>query len=166
MAAAIAAHARAIYGTNGPKIIVVEPARAACLFASAKAMHRVEIPHGEATIMGMLECYEPSAIGWEVLSALASGYATLEEDEAVAAMKLLAFPKGDDPAIVSGESGSTGLAGLIACLKDSEATHALVLNASSRILVFNSEGATDEALYSKLVGKTPTEVIAQNGKQL
>ncbi len=166
MAAAVAAHAHAVYGTVYPKIIIVEPARAACLFASAKAGTRVEIPHGEATIMGMLECYAPSAIAWEILSPLASGYVTLEEDEAIDAMKLLAFPSGNDPAIVSGESGGTGLAGLIACLKNNAAVKVLGLNASSRVLVFNSEGATDETLYERLVGKTPAEITAQNGTSL
>ena len=163
MAAAVAAHAQAVYGAACPKIIVVEPARAACLFASAKTGTRVEIPHGEPTVMGMLECYAPSAIAWEILSQLAGGYVTLEEDEAVAVMRLLAFPKGDDPAIVSGESGGAGLAGLIACLKDDKATKVLGLNSTSRVLVFNSEGATDPALYEKLVGKTAVDVLAQNG---
>jgi diaminopropionate ammonia-lyase len=35
MAAAVAARAHAIYGDHMPKIVVVEPMRAACLFASA-----------------------------------------------------------------------------------------------------------------------------------
>jgi diaminopropionate ammonia-lyase len=163
MAAAVAAHSHAVYGTACPKIIVVEPARAACLFASAIAQKRVEIPHGQATIMGMLECYAPSAIAWEILSPLASGYVTLEEDDAIAAMKLLAFPGGNDPAIVSGESGGTGLAGLIACLKDEAAIKALGLDQNSRVLVFNSEGATDPALYEKLIGKREQDIIAKNG---
>jgi diaminopropionate ammonia-lyase len=152
MAASVTAHAQAIYGAATPKVVVVEPARAACIFASAKAGRLTQVPHDKPTVMGMLECYEPSAIAWEVLAPLASGYVTLEEDEAVAAMKRLAFPEGRDPAIVAGESGGTGLAGLIACLSDAAARAALGLDAASRVLVFNSEGATDPGLYELLVG--------------
>jgi diaminopropionate ammonia-lyase len=162
MAAAVAAHAHALYGDAMPKIIVVEPARAACLYASAKAGQLTEVAHDEPTVMGMLECYAPSALAFEILKPMASGYVTLQEDEAVAVMKRLAFPQAGDPAIVSGESGGTGLAGLIACLNDEAARGALGLGPASRVLVFNSEGATDPGLYHQLVGKTATDIILAN----
>jgi diaminopropionate ammonia-lyase len=163
MAAAVAAHALDIFGSAIPKIVVVEPARAACLFASAKAGRLTESPHDEPTVMGMLECYAPSALAWEVLAPIASGYVTLEEDEAIAVMKRLAFPEAEDPAIVAGESGGTGLAGLIACLNNPSARAALELGPGSRVLVFNSEGATDRALYEKLVGRPVADVEAHSG---
>jgi diaminopropionate ammonia-lyase len=163
MAAAVAAHALDVYENKMPKIIIVEPARAACLFASAKAGRLTEVPHDEPTIMGMLECYAPSAIAWEILSPLASAYVTLEEDEAVVAMRRLAFPEAGDPAIVAGESGCTGFAGLVACLNDEAARQALNLGLDSHVLVFNSEGATDPGLYKQLVGKTPDEVTSTSG---
>jgi diaminopropionate ammonia-lyase len=163
LAAAVAAHAHDVYGSVMPKITVVEPARAACIFASAKAGRLTEVPHDEPTIMGMLECYAPSALAWEVLGPLASGYVTLEEEESIAAMKRLAFPETGDPAIVAGESGCTGIAGLVACMNDEGARAALGLGPASRVLVFNSEGATDPGLYQKLVGKSVDEVIASAG---
>ena len=160
MAAAVAAHASAVYGASMPRLIVVEPERAACLFASAKAGHVVSVPHGEPTLMGMLECYEPSRIAWEILAPLAAGFVTLPEQAAIDAMRMLAHPQAGDPAIVSGESGCTGLAGLIACLDDPAARAALNLGPASRVLVFNSEGATDAALYRHYVGSAPEEVLA------
>jgi diaminopropionate ammonia-lyase len=158
MAAAVAAHASACYGEAAPKIIIVEPERAACIFTSAKAGRLTAVPHGEATIMGMLECYEPSAIAWDILSSSAAGFVTLPEEAAINAMCILATPQGGDTAIVSGESGCTGLAGLLACLNDEEARNALALNSSSRILLFNSEGATDPELYKHYVDKKPEDV--------
>jgi diaminopropionate ammonia-lyase len=110
--------------------------------------------------MAMLECATPSPIGWEVLRHLADGYVTLEEEEAVAAMKRLAQPLGNDRAIVAGESGATGLAGMFACLSDPSARAHLGLDAQSRILVFNSEGATDPAIYAGIVGRSPEEVAS------
>lgn len=158
MAAAVASYASQRLGDAAPKIIVVEPARAACLFETAKAGRMVTLPHGEPTVMAMLECATPSPLGWEVLQNLADGYVTLEEDESPRAMRLLANPLSGDPAVVSGESGCTGLAGLLACMANDEAKAALSLGPDSRILVFNSEGATDPAIYRQIVGKAPNEV--------
>lgn len=158
LAAAVASYAHQRLAA-APKIVVVEPERAACLFASAKAGKAVTIPHGEPTVMAMLECATPSPIAFEVLSHLADGYVTLREEEAVAAMRRLAEPLGDDRPIVSGESGCTGLAGLLACLADAGARAQLGLGARSRVLLINSEGATDPAIYSRLVGRSPEEVL-------
>jgi diaminopropionate ammonia-lyase len=152
LAAAVAAHALDVYGSAMPRLIVVEPERAACLYASALAGKAVVIPHGPSTIMAMLECNEPSPLAWEVLHPLADAFVMLHEEEAVAAMRLLAAPAPGDPSVVAGESGCTGLAGLHACLSDPAARAALALGPDSRVLVFNSEGATDPDLYRQLTG--------------
>jgi diaminopropionate ammonia-lyase len=161
LAAAVAAYASQRLGPRAPKIVVVEPERAACLFASAKAGKPVTIPHGEPTVMAMLECATPSPIAFEILSALADGFATLREDQATDVMKRLANPLGGDAPIVAGESGGTGLAGFLACNTDPSAHAHLGLGPASRILVFNSEGATDPAIYARIVGRTPEQVTGQ-----
>jgi diaminopropionate ammonia-lyase len=158
LAAAVAAYSGQRLGVAAPKIVVAEPARAACLHASAGAGRAVTIPHGEPTVMAMLECATPSPLAWEVLHHLADGYVTLAEEEAGAAMRLLANPLPGDAAIVAGESGCTGLAGALQCLDDTAAQAHLGLGEDSRILVFNSEGATDPAIYAGIVGRTPQEV--------
>ena len=160
LAAAVAAYASQRLGRAAPRIVVVEPARAACLFASAKAGRAVTIPHGEPTVMAMLECATPSPLAWEVLHSLADGYVTLEEDEAIAAMRMLADPRPGDPAVVAGESGGTGFAGALQCLRDQAARAHLTLDSDSRILVFNSEGATDPAIYASIVGR-PAEQVSR-----
>jgi diaminopropionate ammonia-lyase len=161
LAAAVAAHASQRLGPNAPKIVVVEPERAACLFASARAGKPVTIPHGEPTVMAMLECATPSPIAFEILRSLADGFVTLREEEATEMMKRLANPLDGDAAIVAGESGGTGLAGFLACYRDPLARAHLGLGPQSRILVFNSEGATDPAIYARIVGRTPEEVLGQ-----
>jgi hypothetical protein len=80
----------------------------------------VTLPHGEPTVMAMLECATPSPLGWEVLRHLADGYVTLEEDESPARHASVGKPTVGDPAVVSGESGCTGLAGLLACMANDE----------------------------------------------
>jgi len=52
---------------------------------------------------------------------------------------------------VSGESGAAGLAGLLRAAADPDARPALGLSRASRVLLFNTEGATDPALYAQLV---------------
>ncbi|TIP31053.1 MAG: diaminopropionate ammonia-lyase, partial [Mesorhizobium sp.] len=66
---------------------------------------------------------------------------TVDEEDAVAVMKRLARPSGNDPAIVSGESGGAGLAGLVRAAGDGHMRTALGLDGHSRVLVINSEGA-------------------------
>ena len=73
-------------------------------------------------------------------------------------MNRLARPSGNDPAIVSGESGGAGLAGLIRAAADKKMRAALGLDWDSRVLIINSEGATDPGRYAELVGMVPQEV--------
>jgi diaminopropionate ammonia-lyase len=108
--------------------------------------------------MAMLECYEPSPLAWRVLSRVADGFMTVEDDAAVAVMNRLARPAGRDPAIVAGESGGAGLAGAIRAATDPDLRARLGLAASSRIFVINTEGATDPDRYAELVGLRPSDV--------
>jgi diaminopropionate ammonia-lyase len=158
IAAAVAGHLTIELGDRRPTHVVVEPARAACLFETARAGHPVRIEHGEPTVMAMLECYEPSLVAWRVLSRVADAFVTVDEEEAVAVMNRLARPEGDDPAIVAGESGGVGLAGLIRAAADPEIRAALSLTEASRVFVINTEGATDPKRYAELVGMPPDRV--------
>lgn len=160
LAAAVAGHFAVRFGADRPRFAVVEPDRAACLFESAKAGEPLKIEPGEPTIMAMLECYEPSLVAWRVLSRAADAFMTISEEDAAETMRILAAPKAGDPAIVAGESGAAALAGLRAALQDPEAQRSLGLDASSRIFVINTEGATDQARYGAIVGRRPDEVLA------
>lgn len=165
VAAAAAGHLALVLGDRRPTFVVVEPARAACLFETARAGRPVKIEHGEPTVMAMLECYEPSLVAWRVLSRLADGFMTVDEDDAVAVMNRLARPVGNDPAIVAGESGGAGLAGLIRAAADSAIRSALHLDDASRAFVINTEGATDPARYADLVGMPPEAVAHAKGSK-
>jgi diaminopropionate ammonia-lyase len=151
IAAALAGHLALVLGDKRPFFTVVDPARAACVYESAKAGHVVKIPHGEPTVMAMLECYVPSLVAWRVLSHAADAFMTVDEEDAIGVMNRLARPEGNDPAIVAGESGGVGLAGLIRAAADPDVRARLGLGAQSRVLVVNTEGATDPARYAELV---------------
>lgn len=157
IAAALAGHFAAI-GTERPIVVVVEPERAACLFETARVGAPVRIAHGEPTVMAMLECYEPSLVAWRILQATADAFMTVTDDAAIAMMSRLGRPTGGDPAIVAGESGVAGLAGLAQAARDPALRESLQLDASSRVLVVNTEGATDPERYRELTGLDPERV--------
>jgi len=133
------------------KFILVEPDRAACLFFSNRAGECISVPAQEATIMSMLECYRPSEIAWTTLTHLTSAFMTVNEDDAVEAMRTLAR-HGASAGLVSGESGAAGAAGLVNACNDPAARKALGLDATSRVLLFSTEGATAPLIYKSLVG--------------
>jgi diaminopropionate ammonia-lyase len=164
IAAAVAGHLALEFGAARPVFTVVDPARAACLFETARAGHPVTIPHGAPTVMAMLECYEPSLIAWRILSRFADAFMTVDEEDAVAVMKQLANPVDGDPAIVAGESGGVGLAGLIRAIADPAVKAALGIDTRSRIFLVNTEGATDPGKYEDIVGLSPVAVAARNRK--
>lgn len=145
VAAAVAVQARTQI-QPAPRIVVVEPDRAACLLLSAEAGRAVTAPGALDTIMAGLACGEPSLLAWQELDRSATAFMAIPDSAAVDAMRLLA-----GCGVVSGESGGAGLAALLLAGADPATRTALALDANSRILVFNTEGATDPALYAQLV---------------
>ena len=128
-----------------PRLIVVEPDKADCLLASARAGALTEIDGDLDTLMAGLACGAPSLLAWQELERATFAFMAIPDAAAVATMRLLAA-RG----IVSGESGVAGLAGCLLALADPEACAALGLDAASRVLCFSTEGATDPALYAQL----------------
>lgn len=145
------------FGVNRPRVIVVEPDRADCLFQSAARNAPTAVEIAEETVMAGLSCGEVSLLAWEILSAGASDFLTIQDDLIAPVMRELA--NGGDP-IVAGESAVAGLAGLIASCRSDALKQALGLDETSRVLVFGTEGATDPVIYRALVGRAPEEIAA------
>ncbi|WP_417720689.1 diaminopropionate ammonia-lyase [Salipiger sp.] len=160
-AAAVAGHLAVLTGAERPHVTVVDPARAACLLASARAGRPVKVPETEPTVMAMLECHEPSLVAFRVLERVADGFMTVDEEDALSVMRRLADPVAGDAPVVSGESGGVGLAGAIAVLRDPALADGIGLGPGARLLVINTEGATDPALYTRIVGRTPDAVAGR-----
>jgi diaminopropionate ammonia-lyase len=154
VAAAVSVQTRARFHP-APALIVVEPDRAACLLASAELGEPTAIPGDLDTLMAGLACGEPSLIAWQELDRAATAFMSVPDEAAVACMRKLA-----DHGIVAGESGVAGLAGCLLAAADPAARETLGLDGKSRVLLFSTEGATDPALYQKLVGRSPDAVGA------
>jgi len=151
MAAAVAASLRQHWKDEAPKVCIVEPDRAACLFESAKQRQAASVEIGEETIMAGLSCGVPSAIAWEILSSECSHFLTISDDLIAPTMRRLAHPLGNDLAIEAGESGVAGLAAVFEASKDPQLCHELGLTPNSRILLIGSEGVTDPEIYAQIM---------------
>ena len=144
-AAAVSVHMRARFDP-APVSIVVEPVNAACLMASARA-GRPTVVHGDLeTVMAGLACGEPSLLAWQELERAAFAFMSIPDDAAADALRRLA-----DSGLAIGESGVAGLAGLQRAASDPVARTALQLTPASRILLFGTEGITDQAAYDRIL---------------
>ncbi len=153
VAAAVSAQMRARFDP-APRVIVVEPDRAACLLASAELGEPTSIPGDLDTLMAGLACGEPSLLAWQELDRAAAAFMAVPDEAAVDCMRLLA-----GLGVVSGESGVAGLAGCLLALGDPAARASLELSETSRVLLFSTEGATDPELYRMLVGSGQDRAI-------
>ncbi|WP_265307100.1 diaminopropionate ammonia-lyase [Verminephrobacter eiseniae] len=158
LAAAVCAHFWEQLGANRPRFVVVEPDKAACLYESARAGKPVAV-HGDLdTVMAGLACGEVSLLAWEILHPGVNAFLTIDDESALETVRLLAAGRHGDAPLVAGESAVAGLAGCLGALGHEQVRAQLGLDASSRILVFGSEGATDPELYQRIVGKSPEQV--------
>jgi diaminopropionate ammonia-lyase len=149
VAAAVVAHLWERFGAARPRVVVVEPDKADCLTRSAEA-GRIAFAEGDLdTVMAGLSCAEPSPLAWTILERGADAFMTIPDEAIAPAMRRLA-----DHGIVGGESGVAGLAALGIAARDPGRRAALALDGASRVLLFGTEGATDPALYARLIGQT------------
>lgn len=156
MAGAMAGYFASLRKDECPRIIIVEPDKADCIFRTARANDgRLHVVTGSMdSMMAGLCCGEPCTLGWEILKNTADAFISCSDEVSAYGMRLLGKPRGNDPAIISGESGAVtaGAAALIAL--DAEKRAALGIDESSRILVISTEGDTDKENYRKILSDT------------
>ena len=148
-AAAVTRHFLRPGSPRHPKLVAVEPARADCLFRSVSAGRLVSVPGPHDSIMAGLNCGRPSLVAWPILCRSMDVLLAVEDGPAREAMRLAART-----GIVAGESGAAGLGGLLQLLRSGEGGEArrlLGANEHTRVLVFNTEGATDPDAYGRIV---------------
>jgi diaminopropionate ammonia-lyase len=158
MAAAACAEFWRAFGSDRPTTILVEPEQAACWFASLANGRPTAVTGDIDSFMSGLACGEISELAWEILQPGAHAAMVIADQAAEVAMRLLAEGRRDDPPLVGGESGVAGLAGLVTAALDPDARRTLGLDQASRVMVFGSEGATDEEMYQRVVGRPWQEV--------
>ncbi|MBR4113407.1 MAG: diaminopropionate ammonia-lyase [Anaerotignum sp.] len=156
MAGAMTGFFSNLYAEEKPMIVIVEPAKADCLYQTAKADDgKLHIVTGDMdTIMAGLACGEPCTIGWDVLKGYADAFIRCPEYMAADGMRLLAAPVKGDTAVVAGESGAAAFGAMANILLDEELAeykNLLKLDENSRILCISTEGDTDQENYRNVV---------------
>lgn len=149
LASAVVAHFR--QPGRQPKLVGVEPLRAACMLSSIEAGRVVSIPGPHDSIMAGLNCGEPSMLAWPIVSTGIDVFVAVDDERAREAMRLLA-----KEGVVAGETGAAGLAGLLELLRgsgQSSSRDALGVTDTSSILLIITEGATDPEAYAEIVGQ-------------
>lgn len=144
------------YKDNPPIMTVCEASAADCLYRSAvaKTGNLVNVTGDLQTIMAGLACGEGNTIGWDILKNHVNVFASCPDWMSAKATRIYANPLGDDPHIVSGESGSVPLGLCYTALHDEDAIdlkEALKLDENSVILVISTEGDTDPVRYREIV---------------
>ena len=160
LAAGIVSYLWEHYGAQRPAFIVVEPAQADCLFQSALQGCAARATGSVDSVMAGLACGDTSPLAWRFLAPAVDFFQTICDDDAVAAMRLLAAGGNGDVPVVGGESGVAGLAGLLNIARSTQLREQVGLNAGARILLINTEGATAPSIYASLAGSSADAVLA------
>ena len=160
MAGALSAFFADYYGSQKPIITIVEPLTADCIYQTALADDGklYACTNEMKTMMAGLACGEPCSIAWELLRRYADCFIAVPDTFAAAGMSLLAHPYGNDPSVISGESGAAGIGTLVSLFEIADAkplAEQLKLDSESIILCFSTEGATDRSNYTRITGIRP-----------
>ncbi len=151
LAAAITAVFHQEWGLNAPRVVIVEPELAPCLFASAKANKATNVEIAQETIMAGLSCGEPSELAWMVLADAAHDFVTIPESTVGPMVRMLANGVAGGAPVEAGESGVAGLCAVAAAAKQPVLRRSLRLDPNSRIVVIGSEGVTDPSIYAQII---------------
>ncbi len=158
LAAAAAWYYNRVYPKPRPKLVSVEPVGADCLLQSilSETGEPVSLKGELASIMAGLNCGTPSSIAWPFVRQGFDLFMTVTDDAAREAMRTYYRPTGDDPRIISGESGASGLAALLTLCNESSIAAAdarahLDLSPSTKVLLLNTEGDTDPEGFRAVV---------------
>ena len=159
MAAGLASYFWEYHGPQRPCVISVEPAQADCLLQSAIQGRPAKATGTVDSVMAGLACGETSPLAWRFLQPCVDVFMTIEDEQAIEAMRALAQGSERDTPIVAGESGVAGLAALEWLRSDPQRSEQVGLTAESRVLIISTEGATAPREYTRLVGQSAEQVL-------
>ena len=121
-------------GRSAPSVLSVEPASAPCAIASLTAGDPVTVPT-ETTSMAGLNCGTLSSLAWPVLRDGLDAAVVVTDDDATAAIEMLAAD-----GVAAGPSGAASIAGTVAALSEESRRDALGIDRSSVVVMLCTEG--------------------------
>lgn len=166
LAAGVVSYLWEFHGQHRPRLIVVEPEQADCLFQSAVAGRPARATGSVDSVMAGLACGATSPLAWRFLEPSIDHFLTINDAAAVSAMHSLAAGHQGDIPIVAGESGAAGLAALTVLMQDATMAQAVGLDRRSCVLLINTEGATAPSVYRDLVGEAAEAALKRQAAWL
>lgn len=166
MAAGLMSYLWEHFGSERPRFVVVEPVQADCLFQSAIQGTAARATGTVDSVMAGLACGETSPLAWQVLERAIDDFMTIQDEDAVRAMRILATGSERDVPIVAGESGAAGLAGLLVLTGNPALAAAAALGPDARVLLINTEGATAPGVYEELMQEPAARVAKRQAEWL
>jgi diaminopropionate ammonia-lyase len=149
-AAAVTRHFRRPGLERPPRIVSVEPTRAACVQASIRAGELVTLDGEQDSIMSGLNCGTPSLIAFGLLREAVDAFVAVEDEVAREGMRAL-----HDVGIAAGECSGGGVGAALRLLgpeADPAWRERLGAGPDARVLLFLTEGVTDPDAYDAIVG--------------
>ena len=156
LAGAVQGYMQNRFADKPPVVTVVEASAADCLYRGALAGDgKLRVVEGDLqTIMAGLACGEPNTLSWDILRNHTAFFLSCPDWVSARGMRMLGAPVKGDPQVISGESGAVGMGVVSAIMTDPQyaALKAQMgLDATSRVLLFSTEGDTDPENYRRIV---------------
>jgi diaminopropionate ammonia-lyase len=149
-AAAVTRHFRRPGLERPPRLVSVEPSRAACVQASIRAGGLVTLDREPDSIMSGLNCGTPSLIAFGLLQEAVDAFVAIDDEVAREGMRALR-----DVGIAAGECSGGGVGAALRLLgpgADPAWRERLRAGPDARVLLFLTEGVTDPDAYDAIVG--------------
>jgi diaminopropionate ammonia-lyase len=146
------------YGKNRPHLICVEPIDSDCCLESILNENGAPTTTlgKQMSIMAGLNCGVPSLSAWPVLRDAVHAFMAIEDHYVEEAMRELYFAEEEGESIISGESGASGLAGLMALCREEtfKPIRDRMKLSDCSVLVINTEGDTDPENFKNIINAT------------
>jgi len=153
MAGGLTAYLMNRFQENRPAVAIVEPKAADCVFQSVSAGdgNAHSLIGDPVTIMAGLNCGTPCKVVWPFLRGCPTFFCACDDTVTESGMRAYAHPAGNDPVVVSGESGAVTYGLLLEILSSDELRNLFEICSDSVILLVNTEGATDPIGYKRVI---------------
>jgi diaminopropionate ammonia-lyase len=159
LAAAIAGSWARVLGAARPRVVVVEPHTANCVFRAVAEGAPRSMEGDVNSFMACLSAGSVSPVAWPVIRDVVDDVVTIADETAVEMLRALATGRYGDAPLVSGESGCASVAAVLAVANDPALRATLGIKATSRIVAIGSEGATAPEVWRAVTGFAPEEVL-------
>ena len=156
MAGSVVGYFSSLFPEDPPKMIVVEPNKADCMFRGALKGDgsKVVVTGDMDSIMAGLACGEPCELGWDLFKNHATGFLSADDLMTCRGMRMLAANFKEDPHVISGESGASTFGAFASIMLEDELKDVredLGFGPDSKVLFFSTEGDTDPVRWKNII---------------